>query len=59
MKIEVTYDTASKYVNYTRFNVYEITRKIVDLIEENQGRNLKVKRSFTLHKGEKGGQAKS
>lgn len=53
MKIEQAYDTASQYVDYSRFDVYEITRKIVDLIEQNNGKKLEVKRSFTLLQGDK------
>lgn len=53
MKVETVYNTASLYKDYSRHSQYELMKAIINMIEENQGKKLEAKKTFTLIKGEK------
>jgi len=53
MKIETSYFSALEYVDLTKHNEYNIARKLIDMIEENNGKKLETKKKFTLMDGGK------
>jgi len=51
MKIQTTFDTSSKINDYSKRDVYFMTRTFIDFIEEANKKQIKVKRNFELIQG--------
>jgi len=51
MKIETSYFSALEFVDLDKHDEYMIARKLIDMIEENNGKKLETKKTFTLLKG--------
>lgn len=50
MKIETMYDTAQLYTNLQPYNVYKITRHLIDMIEDNNQKVMVEKGKLHLVK---------